>query len=90
MPSMQAKSEGKVKYDNKKNEYKCPCPEKVCNYHVFARVKCTVCPSAIHITRRQNGSFTHAKEGIYVVASFQPVTQKRSFTCVKSSICVFT
>ena len=41
MPSMQAESDGKVKYDNKKKEYKCPCPEKVCNYPVFARVNAT-------------------------------------------------
>ena len=70
MPSMQAESDGKVKYDNKKKEYKCPCPdpEKVCNYSVFVRVKCIVCASAIRMTRTQNGSFRQAKEGIYVVA----------------------
>ena len=27
-----------MKYDNKKKKYKCPCPEKVCSYPVFARV----------------------------------------------------
>ena len=25
-----------------KKEYKCPCPEKVCNYPAFARAKCIV------------------------------------------------
>ena len=47
MPSMQAESDGKVKYDNKKKEYRCPCNEKVCNYPVSARVKCIVWASAI-------------------------------------------
>ena len=61
MPSMQADWDGKVKYDNKKKEYKCPCPEKRCNYPVFARVKCIVCASAIRMARKQNRSFTHAK-----------------------------
>ena len=37
LPGMQAESDGKVKYDNKQEKYKCPCPEKVCNYPVFAR-----------------------------------------------------
>ena len=48
LPSMQAESEGKVKWDGKKKEYKCPCPQKVCNYPVFARVRCIVCASAIY------------------------------------------
>ena len=51
MPSIQAESDGKVKYDNKKKEYKCPCPGKVCNYPVFARVKCIVRASAIRMAR---------------------------------------
>ena len=61
MPGMQAESDGKVKWDSKKKEYKCPCNEKVCNYPVFARVKCMVSASAIRLTRTQNGSFTHVK-----------------------------
>ena len=61
MPSMQAESDGKVQWDSKKKEYKCPCNEKVCNYPLFVRVKCIVCASAIRMTRTQNGSFTHAK-----------------------------
>ena len=61
MPSMQAESDGKVKWNVKKKEYMCPCNEKVCNYTVFACVKCIVRTSAIHMTRTQNGSFTHAK-----------------------------
>ena len=61
MPKMQAESDGKVKWDSKKKEYKCPCDENVCNYPVFARVKYIVCASAIHMTRKQNGSFTHTK-----------------------------
>ena len=36
MPSMQAKADGKVKWNGKKKEYVCPCNEKVCNYPVFA------------------------------------------------------
>ena len=56
MPSMQAESDGKVKYSNNKKEYKCPCPEKVCNYPVFARVKCMVCALAIRMARMQNRS----------------------------------
>ena len=59
-PSMQAESDGKVTYDNKKKEYKCPCPEKVCKYPVVARVKCIIYASAIHMARTQNRSFTHA------------------------------
>ena len=55
MPSMQAESDGKVKWDSKKKEYKCPCNEKVSNYPVFARVKCIVCSSAIRMTRRKRG-----------------------------------
>ena len=42
LPSMQAQSDGKVKCDNKKKEYKCPCPEKACNYPVFARGNVTL------------------------------------------------
>ena len=61
MPGMQAESDGKVKWDSKKKKYKCPCNEKVCNYPVFAHVKCIVCASAIRMTRTQNGSFTHEK-----------------------------
>ena len=61
MPNMQAESDGKVTYDHKKKEYKCPCPEKVCNYPVFARLKCIVCASAIYMARTSNESFTHAK-----------------------------
>ena len=61
MPSMQAESDGKVKWESKKTEYKCPCDDKVRNYPVFARVKCIVCASGIRMTRTQNGSFTHAK-----------------------------
>ena len=61
LPSMQAGSDGKVKWDSKKKEYNCPCPEKVCNYPVFARVKCIVCASAIRMARAQNRSCTHAK-----------------------------
>ena len=57
MPSMQAGSNGKVKWDHKKKEYN----EKVCNYPVFAGVKCIVCALARRVTRTQNGSFTHAK-----------------------------
>ena len=60
-PSMQAESDGKLKYDNKKKEYRCPCPEKVCNYPVFARIKCIVRASAIRMTRTQKGLYTHAK-----------------------------
>ena len=36
---MQAEADGKVKWDSKKKEYKCPCAEKVCNHPVLARVK---------------------------------------------------
>ena len=61
MPSMQPESDGKVKWDSKKKEYKCTCNEKVCNYPVFARLRCIVCASALRTTRTQNGSFTHAK-----------------------------
>ena len=61
MPSMQSESDGKVKWDTTKKEYKCPCNEKVYNYPVFARVKFIVCASAMGMTRTQNGSFTHAK-----------------------------
>ena len=61
MPGMQAKSDGGVKYDNKKKEFKCPCPEKVCNYPVFVCVKCIVGALAIRMARTQNGSFTNAK-----------------------------
>ena len=61
MRSMQAESDGKVKWNGKKKEYMCPCNQKVCNYPVFACVKCIVCASAIRMTRTQNGSFTHAK-----------------------------
>ena len=68
MPSMQAESDGKVKWNGKKKEYMCPCNEKVCNSPVFACVKCIVCASAIRMTRTQNASFTHAKYDIYVVA----------------------
>ena len=60
VPSMQSQSDGKDKYDNKKKEYKCPCPEKVCNYPVFAHVKCIVSASAIRMGRTQSRSFTHA------------------------------
>ena len=60
LPSMQAESDGKVRYDNKKKEYKCPCTEKVCNYLVFARVKGIIYASAIHMARTQNRSFKHA------------------------------
>ena len=60
LPGMQAESDGKVKCDSKKKEYKCPCPEKVCNYHVFARVTCIVRAPAIRMARTQNRSFTHA------------------------------
>ena len=34
--SMQTESDGKVKWDSKKKEYKWPSNEKVCNYPVFA------------------------------------------------------
>ena len=61
MPSMQADSDGKVKWNGKKKEYMCPCNEKLRNYPVFACVKCIVCATAIRTTRMQNGSFTHAK-----------------------------
>ena len=61
LPSMQAESDGKVKWDSKKKEYKCPCLEKVCNCPVFARVKCIVCAPAMRMAGTQNGSFTHAK-----------------------------
>ena len=61
IPSMQAESDSKGKWDGKKKEYKCPCNEKVCNHPVFARVKCIVCSSAIRMTRTQHGSFTDAK-----------------------------
>ena len=61
LPNMQAESDGKVKYVNKKKQCKCPCPEKACNYPVFARVKCIVCASAIRMARTQNRSLTHAK-----------------------------
>ena len=61
MPSMQAESDGKVKWDSKKKEYNCPCNKKVRIYPVFARVKCIACASAIRMTRTQNWSFTHAK-----------------------------
>ena len=68
LPSMQGEWDGKVKYDNKKKEYKCPCPEKVCNYPLFARVKGIIYASAIRMARMQNRSFTHANWCIYVVA----------------------
>ena len=55
MPSMQAESDDKVKSNGEKTEYMCPCNKKVCNYPVFARVKCIVCASAIRMTRTQNG-----------------------------------
>ena len=61
MPRMQAESDGKVKYDNKKKEYKCPCPEKMCNYLVLARVKGIVCASATRMARTQNRAFMRAK-----------------------------
>ena len=63
MPSMQAESDGKVKWNGKKKEYMCPCNEKVCtcNYPLLACVKCIVCASAIRMTRTQNGSCTHTK-----------------------------
>ena len=54
--SMGAESDGKVKCDSKRKEYKSPCPERVCNY----RVKCIVCASAIRMARTRNSSFTHA------------------------------
>ena len=60
LPNMQAESDGVVKYENKKKEYKCPCNEKVCNYAVFARVKCVIYASAICLAIPQNRSFTHA------------------------------
>ena len=60
LPSMQAESDGKVKWDSKKKEYKYPCPEKVCNYPFFAYVKCIACASAERMARTQNRSFTHA------------------------------
>ena len=68
LPSMQAESDGKVKWDSKKKEYKCPCPQNVSNYPVFARVKWIICASAIRMAETQNGSFSHAKWRIYVVA----------------------
>ena len=62
LPSMRAESDGKVKLYSKKKEYKCPCPEKVCSYPVFARAKFIVCASAkIRMVGTQNGSFTHPK-----------------------------
>ena len=61
LPSMQDESDGKVKWNSKKKEYKCPCSEKVCNDPAFARVKCIVCASAIRMAGSQYGSFTHAK-----------------------------
>ena len=61
MPSMQAEADCKVKWNGKKKECMCPCNEKVCNYRVFACVKCIVCASVIRTTRTQNRSFTHAK-----------------------------
>ena len=39
MPSMQAESHRKVKWNGKKKEYMCPCNGNVCNYHVFACIK---------------------------------------------------
>ena len=57
LPGMQAESDGKVKWDDKTKEYK--CPERVCNYPFFARVKCIVCAPAIRMARTQNRSFTH-------------------------------
>ena len=60
LPSMQAELDGKVIHENKKKEYKCPCPEKVYNYPVFARVKCIGCASAVRMARTQKSSFTHA------------------------------
>ena len=61
IPSMQAEFTGKVKYDKKRKEYKCPCNKKVWIYPSFARVKCIACTSAIHMKRKQNRLFTHAK-----------------------------
>ena len=66
LPIIQADSDGVVKYDNKKQQYKCTCNEKVRNYPVFARVRCIIYASAIRMARTQHTSFTHANERIYV------------------------
>ena len=64
LPSMRAESDGKVKWDSKRKEYKRPCPEKVCNYGV----KCIVCASAIPMARTRTMPFTHTNWCIYIVA----------------------
>ena len=46
-------------------KYMCPCNEKVCNYPVFACVKCIVCASAIRMTRMQNGSFIRTQNSVF-------------------------
>ena len=61
LPNMQAKLDGTVKRDNKKKEYKCPCPGKVCNYPVVVCVKCIIYASAIRMAGTQILSFTPAK-----------------------------
>ena len=66
LPIMQAESDGVVKNDNKKKEYKCQCNEKVCHYPVFARVKCINYATAIHMARTQNRPRTHANQCSYV------------------------
>ena len=38
LPSMQAEWDGKVKWDSKKKEYRCPCPEKVLNGDALYRL----------------------------------------------------
>ena len=54
MPSMQAESDGKVKCDHKTKEYKCPCPEKVCNF----------CARKMHRLRIR---YTHGENAQWVI-----------------------
>ena len=51
LPITQAESDGVVKYDNKRKDYKCPCNEKVCNCPIFAHVKCIFYTLAIRMAR---------------------------------------
>ena len=55
LPSMQAQSHGRVKCDNKKKEYQCSRPEKVCDYPGFARVKWIFYASALRMARAEIG-----------------------------------
>ena len=57
IPSMQAESDAKVKWDSKKQEYKCPWNEKVCNYPVLARVK----------MHRLSTGYTHGEDAKWVI-----------------------